>query len=115
MYLNGCLKTGLQSQNLIWDVVIQSRFGPILKCGTIKKTLLQIKIRKGVADVLQMHWHGKVIKAIEKNMYADDLRAGGNTSDGVSYSMQLFKKRGFNLHKCNSNVSKLQNNNSSPN
>lgn len=48
-------------------------------------------------------------------MYADDLRAGGNTSDGVSYSMQLFKKRGFNLHKCNSNVSKLQNNNSSPN
>ena len=48
MYLNDCLETGLQLQNLTWDVLIRPRFRPILICGPIKKTLLHIKISEGV-------------------------------------------------------------------
>ena len=95
MHLNDCLETGLQLRNLTWDVLIRPSFKPILICGPTKATLLQIKIKEAFVDVPQIHWYGKVFKALEKNMYADDLGTGGSD---VNYSVELFQKGGFNLH-----------------
>ena len=42
--LNECLETGPPLQNLIWDILTRLRFRPILLCGDIEKTFLQICI-----------------------------------------------------------------------
>ena len=34
--LNACLETRLSFQNLLWNVVIQNRFSPVVLCGDIK-------------------------------------------------------------------------------
>lgn len=47
--------------------------------------------------LIKIHWYGKVFQAIEKNMYADDLGTGANTSDDVNCSVELFQKGGFIL------------------
>ena len=58
----------------------------------------------------------KLIKIIENYMYIDDLATGGNNLEEVKEikqnSVQLFKKRGLNLHKWNSNVLELESKNS---
>ena len=40
--LNDCLETGPSLQNLLWDIIVRSRFRPILLCGDIEKAFLQI-------------------------------------------------------------------------
>ena len=54
--LNECLETGPPFQNSLWDILIRSRFRPILLCGVIEKAFLQIRIRESDRDVLRPNW-----------------------------------------------------------
>ena len=54
--LNECLETGPPLQNSLWDILIRSRFRPILLCGNIEKAFLQTGIRESKRDVLRFHW-----------------------------------------------------------
>ena len=58
----------------------------------------------------------ELIKIIENDRYVDDLVTGRNNLEEIKEikqnSVQLFKKRGFNLHKWNSNVPELESENS---
>ena len=54
--LNECLETGLPLQNQLWDILIRSRFRPILLCGDTEKAFLQIRIRESQRDPLRFHW-----------------------------------------------------------
>ena len=42
--------------NSLWNILIRSRFKPILLCGDIEKAFLQIRIRESEKDVLRFHW-----------------------------------------------------------
>ena len=42
-------------ENSLWDILIRSRFRPILLRGDIKKAFLQIRIRESERDVLRFH------------------------------------------------------------
>ena len=42
--LNDCLHPGPPLQNLLWDVLVRSRFHPILLTGDLKQTFLQVRI-----------------------------------------------------------------------
>ena len=42
--------------NYLWNILIRSRFKPILLCGDIEKAFLQIRIRESERDVLRFHW-----------------------------------------------------------
>lgn len=44
--LNEYVETGPLLQNRLWDILIRSRFRPIILCGDIEKTFLQIRIRE---------------------------------------------------------------------
>ena len=54
--LNDCLEKGPSLQNSLWDILARSRFKPILLCGDIEKTFLQIRIRECEGNVLRFHW-----------------------------------------------------------
>ena len=54
--LNDCLETGPSLQNSLWDILVRSRFKPILLCGDIEKAFLQIRIRECERNVLRFHW-----------------------------------------------------------
>ena len=54
--LNEVLETGPSLQNLLWDVVISTRFAPLLLIGDIRKAFLQIRIRPEDRDLLRFHW-----------------------------------------------------------
>ena len=68
MSLNECLETRPVLQNLIWNILIRSRFRPILLCGDIEKVFLQIHIRESKRDVLHLHrvnsLESKIIKIL---------------------------------------------------
>ena len=54
--LNDCLETGPLLQNSMWNILVRSRFKPILLCGDIEKTFLQIRIRGCERNVLRFRW-----------------------------------------------------------
>ena len=54
--LNECLETGPPLQNSLWDILIRSRFRPILLCGHVEKGFLQISIRESERDMFKFHW-----------------------------------------------------------
>ena len=54
--LNECLETGPPLQNSLWDILIRSRFRPILLCGDTEKTFLQTRIREFERDELRFYW-----------------------------------------------------------
>ena len=54
--LNECLETDPPLQNSPWDILIRSRFRPILLCGYTEKAFLQIRIRESERDVSRLHW-----------------------------------------------------------
>ena len=54
--LNDYLETAPPLQNSMWDILVRSRFKPILLCGDIEKAFLQIRIRKCERNVLRFHW-----------------------------------------------------------
>ena len=53
--LDDCLSGGPPLQNLMWDILIRSRFKPIFLCGEIKKVFLQIRIRESEKNLLRFH------------------------------------------------------------
>jgi hypothetical protein len=54
--LNDCLHPGPPLQNLLWDVLVRSRFHPILLTGDLKQAFLQIRIKAEDRDSLRFHW-----------------------------------------------------------
>ena len=40
----------------MWDILVGSRFKPILLCGDIKKAFLQIRIQESERNVLCFQW-----------------------------------------------------------
>ena len=53
--LNECLETGLPLQKSLWDLLIRSRFRPILLSGDIEKAFPRIRIPEPERDVLRFH------------------------------------------------------------
>jgi len=43
-------------QNRLWDILVRSRFYPVLLTGDLKKAFLQIRIKEEEKDVLRFHW-----------------------------------------------------------
>ncbi|XP_028414003.1 uncharacterized protein LOC114536864 [Dendronephthya gigantea] len=60
--LNDCLHPGPQLQNLLWSVLVRSRFYPVLLTSDIQKAFLQVRIKEHERDALRFHW-----KAPENN------------------------------------------------
>ena len=54
--LNDCLHPGPALQNLLWDVLVISRFHPILLTGDLKQAFLQVRIKAHDRDSLRFHW-----------------------------------------------------------
>lgn len=54
--LNDCLHPGPPLQNRLWDILVRSRFYPILLTGDLKKAFLQVRIKKEERDSLRFHW-----------------------------------------------------------
>ena len=54
--LNDCLYTGPPLQNLLWEILVATRFKPIALAGDLKKAFLQIQIREEDRNALQFHW-----------------------------------------------------------
>ena len=50
------LETGPPLQNLLWNIIIRSRFHPIILAGDLKKAFLQVRIRAEDRDALRFHW-----------------------------------------------------------
>ena len=55
--LNDCLEKGPPLQNKLWDILIRTRFRPVVSCGDIEKEILQIRIRQNERDCLRFHWN----------------------------------------------------------
>lgn len=43
-------------QNRLWDILVRSRFYPVLLTGDLKKAFLHIRIKEEERDVLRFHW-----------------------------------------------------------
>ncbi|XP_028419027.1 uncharacterized protein LOC114544609 [Dendronephthya gigantea] len=54
--LNDCLHPGPALQNQLWDILVKSRFHPILLTGDLVKAFLQIRIKQEERDSLRFHW-----------------------------------------------------------
>ena len=54
--LNDCLNPGPCLQNLLWSILIRSRFLPILLTGDLEKAFLQVRIKEAERDALRFHW-----------------------------------------------------------
>ena len=57
--LNDCLEKGPPLQNKLWDILIRTRFRPVVLCGDIEKAFLQIRIRENERNCLRFHWSEK--------------------------------------------------------
>lgn len=54
--LNDCLNPGPCLQNLLWSILVRSRFLPILLTGDLEKAFLQVRIKEAERDALRFHW-----------------------------------------------------------
>lgn len=54
--LNDCLHPGPPIQNCLWDILVTTRFYPVLLMGDLKKAFLQVHIKKEERDSLRFHW-----------------------------------------------------------
>ena len=54
--LNDCLNPGPSLQNLLWSILVRSRFLPILLTGDLEKAFLQVRIKEAERDALRFHW-----------------------------------------------------------
>ena len=54
--LNDCLHPGPLLQNQLWDILVKSRFNPVLLTGDLRKAFLQIRIKQEGRDSLRFHW-----------------------------------------------------------
>ena len=92
--LNEWLETGPPLQNLICDNLTRLRFRPVLLCGEIEKTFLQIGIRESERGVLRFHWvdnlESKIIDSLDSKIYKVSFRF--NT---VSFHLGRYTKEAF--------------------
>ena len=54
--LNDCLEKGSSLQNKLWDILIRTRFRPVILCADIEKAFLQIRIKEKERESLKFHW-----------------------------------------------------------
>ena len=54
--LNDCLEKGSSLQNKLWDILIRTRFRPVILCAGIEKAFLQIRIKEKERESLKFHW-----------------------------------------------------------
>ena len=54
--LNECLNPGPPLQNQLWNVLVRSRFHPVLITGDLKQAFLQVRIQEIDRDALRFHW-----------------------------------------------------------
>ena len=54
--LNDCLHPGPALQNHLWDILVKSRFYPVLLTGDLQKAFLQIRIKEEERDSLRFYW-----------------------------------------------------------
>ena len=53
--LNECLNPGPRLQNLLWSILVRSRFLPILLTGDLEKAFLQVRIKETERNALRFH------------------------------------------------------------
>ena len=53
---NDCLHPEPPLQNRLWDILVRSRFYPVLLTGDLKEAFLQVRIKKIERDSLRFHW-----------------------------------------------------------
>ena len=94
--LNDCLNTGPPLQNQLFKVLVRGRFHPVALNGDIRKAFLQVRIRP------------------LSSAYVDDLVTGGTSiqeaREKKEVSSEIFKQASFQLHKWQSNVEELEQN-----
>ena len=56
---NDCLEKGPSFQNKLWDILIGTRFRPVVIWGDIEKAFLKIRFRENERDCLRFHWSEK--------------------------------------------------------
>ena len=54
--LNNCLEKGRSLQNELWDILIRTRFRPVILCADIAKAFLQIRIKEKNRESLEFYW-----------------------------------------------------------
>ena len=63
--LNDCLHPGPPLQNQLWNVLVRSRFHPVLIAGDLQKAFLQVRIRACERDALRFHWRANEHSQLE--------------------------------------------------
>ena len=75
--LNDCLNPGPSLQNRLWDILVRSRFYPVLLTGDLKKAFLQIRIKEKERDTLRFHWKpNRLTRALFGMTYLPSLLGG---------------------------------------
>ena len=54
--LNDCLEKEPSLQNKLWDILIRTRFRPVILCADTEKGFLQIRIKEKERESLKLHW-----------------------------------------------------------
>ena len=54
--LNDCLYAGPPLRNLLWSILVRSRFYPVLLTGDLEKAFLQVRIKEEERDALRFFW-----------------------------------------------------------
>ena len=54
--LNHCLEKAPSLQNILWDILIKTRFRPVISCANIEKSFYQIHIKEKERESLKFHW-----------------------------------------------------------
>ncbi len=95
--LNDCLNPGPSLQNLLWNVLIRSRFHPILLTGDLQKAFLQIRIKEEERDSLRFHWRAP--GSTETEIYRFTRALFGLTSSPfllagvINHHLELWERR----------------------
>ena len=96
--INECLNRGPPLQSLFWEILVRSRFRPILLTGDIEKAFLPVRIKAEERDALRFFWESP----------------GSGKYNCVSiYSREVFEDATFKLHKWHSNDPTVENDNQS--
>ena len=54
--LKHCLEKAPSLQNILWDILIKTRFRPVILCADIEKSFHQIHIKEKERESLKFHW-----------------------------------------------------------
>ena len=54
--LNDCPEKWPSLQNKLWDILVRTRFRPVILCDDTEKPFLQIRIKEKERESLKFHW-----------------------------------------------------------